>query len=194
VAGGYYHIYTRGVDKRQIFIEPKDYAVFLNLLKRYLSVESQKDNNGISYPHLYGQLEILSFCLMPNHLHLLVYQKESGTMQKLMRGVLTSYSKYFNKTYNRRGPLFESRYKASLISNHSYLEHISRYIHLNPRDWQNYSYSSLPHFLGKYKAEWVKPKKILDMFNTPQDYSVFIVDYQDHKKMLDGIKSELADS
>jgi len=192
VEGGFYHIYNRGVYKRQIFIEPKDYAVFLNLLKRYLSVEAQKDRNGILYPHLYGKLELLSFCLMPNHLHLLIYQNEAGSMQKLMRAALTSYSKYFNKTYNRRGPLFESRYKASLISDQSYLEHISRYIHLNPKGWRKHSYSSLPYFLGEYQAEWVKPQKITEMFSSHMDYLKFIEDYQDYKKMLDEIKLELA--
>ena len=193
VAGGYYHIYSRGVDKRKIFIKAKDYAVFLNLLKRYLSVEPQKDKNGVLYPHLYNKLEILSFCLMPNHLHLMIYQNEKGAMQKLMRAVLTSYSRYFNRTYHRRGPLFESRYKASLISDQSYLEHISRYIHLNPNNWQRYSYSSLPYFLYELSAEWVKPKKILDMFGLRGEYLKFMEDYQDHKKMLEEVKSELAD-
>jgi len=178
VAGGYYHIYSRGVDKRKIFIKAKDYAVFLNLLKRYLSVEPQKDKNGVLYPHLYNKLEI---------------QNEKGAMQKLMRAVLTSYSRYFNRTYHRRGPLFESRYKASLISDQSYLEHISRYIHLNPNNWQRYSYSSLPYFLYELSAEWVKPKKILDMFGLSGEYLKFMEDYQDHKKMLEEVKSELAD-
>lgn len=193
VAGGYYHIYSRGVDKRKIFVKPKDYAVFLNLLKRYLSDQTQKDKNGVLYPNLHSKLEILSFCLMPNHLHLLIFQNDAGSMQSLMHAVLTSYSKYFNKTYRRRGPLFESRYKASLISEQSYLEHISRYIHLNPRSWRQYSYSSLPYFLGDLKAEWVRPKKILDMFNSRGEYLKFMEDYQDYKKILDEVKSELAD-
>lgn len=193
VAGGYYHIYSRGIDKRQIFVEAKDYTVFLNLLKRYLSAEAQKDTNGVLYPHLYNKLELLAFCLMPNHLHLLIFQNETGSMQKLMRAALTSYSKYFNKTYHRRGPLFESRYKASLVSEQAYLEHISRYIHLNPNNWRQYSYSSLPYFLGELTAEWVKPEKVLDIFDSRGQYLKFMADYQDYKKTLKLIKSELAD-
>ena len=69
---------------------------------------------------------------MPNHIHLLVYQHQPQAMAQFMRSVLTSYSRYFNKRYKRSGSLFESRYKASLISDDAYLEHISRYIHLNP--------------------------------------------------------------
>ncbi|HXY18201.1 MAG TPA: transposase [Candidatus Nitrosopolaris sp.] len=192
VAGGYYHIYNRGVDKRLIFLERKDYAVFLNLLKRYLSIEAHKDNKGVIYPHFYNQLELLSFCLMPNHLHLLIYQDEPGTMRKLMSGVFTSYSKYFNKTYKRRGPLFESRYKASLISDQIYLEHISRYIHLNPSEWRQYSYSSLPYFLGRLKAEWVRPAKVADLFDSKADYLKFMEDYEGHRQMLEQTKRELA--
>jgi len=192
VPGGFYHIYSRGVDKRQIFLEPKDYVVFLNLLKRYLSVEPQKDMNGILYPHLYGKLELLAFCLMPNHLHLLIYQEEAGAMQQLMRAVLTSYSRHFNKTYNRRGPLFESRYKASLISDQAYVEHISRYIHLNPKDWRIHPYSSLPYFMDEYSAEWVRPGKITQIFESASSYLNFLEDYEDYKKQFDEIKHELA--
>lgn len=194
VPGGFYHIYSRGVDKRQIFLEPKDYTVFLNLLKRYLSVEPQKNINGVLYPHIFGKLELLAFCLLSNHLHLLIYQNEIGAMQRLMRGVLTSYSKYFNKTYHRRGPLFESRYKASLISDQSYLEHISRYIHLNPKAWRNYLYSSLPYFLGEYNSEWIMPGKILQIFDSSSEYLSFLEDHEDYKRMLDDIKHELAES
>ncbi len=193
VAGRYYHIYARGVDKRQIFSVPKDYTVFLSLLKRYLSKEPAKDRDGIIYPHLHGKLEILSYCLMPNHFHLFIYQDEVKAMQKLMRGVMTSYSKYFNKRYNRRGPLFESRYKAVLVSNQSYLEHISRYIHLNPKDWQNYPYSSLPYLLGELSAEWIVSGKVSDLFSSKKEYINFLKDYQGHKRMLGEIKSDLAD-
>lgn len=130
---------------------------------------------------------------MPNHFHLFIYQDEVKAMQKLMRGVMTSYSKYFNKRYNRRGPLFESRYKAVLVSNQSYLEHISRYIHLNPKDWQNYPYSSLPYLLGELSAEWIVSGKVSDLFSSKKEYINFLKDYQGHKRMLGEIKSDLAD-
>lgn len=193
VAGGYYHIYSRGVDKRQIFIDSKDYTIFLNLLKRYLSKQAVKDRDGVTYPHLYGRLEVLSYCLMPNHFHLFIYQDEKMAMQRLMRGVMTSYSKYFNKKYARRGPLFESRYKAVLVTDQSYVEHISRYIHLNPKDWQNYPYSSLPYLLGELSAEWVVPRKVSEQFSSKKEYLNFLKDYEDHKRILDEIKSGLAD-
>lgn len=191
-ANSYYHVYTRGVDKTAIFKDDQDYKVFLNLLKRYLDKEQQFDKLGVPYPHLYGKLELLSYCLMPNHLHLLVYQVEHKSMQTLMRGVMTSYSHYFNKRYSRRGPLFESRYKASIILNESYLQHISRYIHLNPKDYKTYQYSSLQHYFKQKQAAWVLPDRIISLFENPKEYSSFISDYEDVKNMWDEIKHELA--
>ena len=188
----YYHVYARGVNKQSIFIEPDDYFVFMHLLKRYLSKKQAKNPHGIPYPHLYEKIENLAFCLMPNHFHLLVYQIEPGSMTQLMRGVMTSYSRYFNTKYTRRGPLFESRYKASNINHEAYLMHISRYIHLNPKNWSDYRYSSLPYYLGELNAEWVTPKKILNLFNGTNEYIEFVADYREHKKVLDEIKMELA--
>jgi hypothetical protein len=130
---------------------------------------------------------------MPNHFHLLIYQRQAGAMTEFMRSVLTSYSMYFNKKYKRTGPLFESRYKASLISEDNYLEHVTRYIHLNPRDWRHYEYSSLPYYLHQITDDWIRPERITSRFTTPQQYLTFVEDYVEAKEMLDILKHELAD-
>ena len=192
IPDGYYHVYTRGVNSRTIFKEQQDYTVFLALLKRYLSMYPAKDKNGVEYAHLYKKLELLSFCLMPNHLHLLVFQIKQGSLQQLMHGVMLSYSKYFNRKYHRRGPLFESRYKASLINNDAYLQHISRYIHLNPESWKDYEYSSLPYYIGDYDSEWLLPDRILELFKSAAEYQRFLKDYVDYKRTLDVVKKEMA--
>lgn len=190
----YYHVYARGGSRSEIFLDSEDYATFLNLFKRYLSEEQQHDRVGIPYPHLFQKLELLCFCLMSNHFHLLIYQEGLGAMQQLMRSVMTSYSRYFNKKYDRSGPLLETRYKASRIHDQQYLEHITRYIHLNPRDWRNYHYSSLPLYLGKQTAEWLVPEKILCQFRNARDYLAFLEDYEDNKRMLELVKHELANT
>lgn len=194
IANSFYHVYARGNSRQNIYLDEQDYATFLNLLKRYLSKEQQFDNHGVPYPHLTNKVELLCFCLMPNHFHLLLYQKEEKAMQTLMRGVMTSYSRYFNKKYDRSGGLFESRYKASHIGQDSYLDHISRYIHLNPKEWRTYKYSSLPFYLGQKKAEWLKQERILELFDNREGYATFVADYQDNKRMLDAIKHELANT
>jgi len=189
----YYHIFNRGINKRRIFLDDKDYAVFLNLFKRYLDSEPSKDNKGREYEWLHERVELLAFCLMPNHFHLLIYQADAEAMTRLTRGVFTSYTSYFNKKYRRIGPLFQDVFKAKRIAQEDYLLHISRYIHLNPDQYDKWQFSSLPYYLGRRRAEWIRPDRILDMFNEGE-YSGFVKDYIGHKMMLDELKAELADS
>ncbi len=190
----FYHVYARGLNRQKIFREPADFEKFLQLFSRYLSLEETKNKVGISFPNYSNRLELTAFCLMPNHFHLLVYQRQQGVMTQFMRSLLTSYSMYFNKKYKRTGPLFESRYKASLISEDAYLEHVSRYIHLNPRLWQQYEYSSLPYYLHQISDDWIRAERISTRFATPDEYRQFVQDYAQHKEMLDILKHELADN
>ena len=194
VPEAYYHIYARGSNKQPIFLNEYDYKVFFNLLKRYLSREPAYDGSGRQYPHLQKELELLCYCLMPNHFHLLVYQTQYKAMATLMRGVMTSYSKYFNDAYGRSGPLLESRYKASMITNEAYLLHISRYIHLNPEDWETYPYSSIQSYIGSEREEWLQINRMMEFFPGALAYKRFVADYEDHKKMLEKTKHKLADN
>lgn len=193
VEQSYYHIYARGHGRQPIFCDDSDYRVFLNLFKRYLSVNEITDNYKKPYIHLRGQIELLCYCLMPNHFHLLIYQNEKGSMTQLMRSVMTSYSVYFNKKYETSGSVFGSRYKASLITTDAYLMHISRYIHLNPDDWRAYPYSSIHAYFGIGQPEWLQQEKIIDLFGSTPIYADFLDDYEDYKKSLNEIKHELAD-
>lgn len=191
----YYHIYNRGVAKQAIFGSRDDYVAFLGILKRHLSNEPQTSRYRHEYPHYKGEIELLAFCLMPNHFHLLVYQREDDqVLTKLLRSVCTAYTMYFNRKYKRVGPLFQGRFKASRISSDEYLQHISRYIHLNPQDYRHYEWSSLPYYSGELHAEWLEPSRILDLFNGTENYAKFLADYEDYKDSLDEIKHELADS
>ncbi len=192
VADSFYHVYFRGGNRSRIFRDEVDFEKMLQLFARYLSLEEAKNSAGLSFPNYYNKLELLAFCLMPNHVHLLVYQHQQGAMTEFMRSLLTSYSMYFNKKYKRSGPLFESRYKASMITDEAYLEHITRYIHLNPRQWRDYEYSSLPYYLHQITDAWIEPKRILDMFSGADDYVRFVEDYEQNKEMLNILKHELA--
>lgn len=190
----YFHIYARGVNKQQIFLDADDFTYFIYLVARYLSTESSHNKFGYAYPNYSQRLELLAYCQMPNHFHLLVYQKSIGVMTDFMRSLMTSYSRYFNLKYKRTGPLFESRYKASPITTQPYLEHISRYIHLNPRSWKKYKHSSLRFYLNEPSPIWLRPGRILGVFTDKAAYETFVSDYEDHKEMFDEIKHELADS
>ncbi len=192
IADSYYHVYARGASRDEIFIDDDDYIYFKSLFERYLSIEAKSDSLGRSYAHLAGDLELLAFCLMSNHFHLLFYQRVEGGISTLMRGVMTSYSRYFNRKYNRTGSLFESRYKSSRISNDAYLMHISRYVHLNHNDWRKWPYSSYVHYAKDHGPEWLSTERILDLFSSREKYLEFVADYEENRRILDTIKSELA--
>lgn len=194
-ANQYYHVYSRGVAKQPVFLDGEDYGYFLRLFKRYLSAKPENSKRHGAYPHFGTRLQLLSYCLMPNHVHMLVFQSDKTAMTELLRALMTSYGMYFNHKYERVGPVFQSRYKASRITTDSYLQHISRYIHLNPQDWRDYQYSSLPYYLKQRSAEWIQPGPIMEIFSdNTQQYLQFINDYEDQKQILDELKWELADS
>lgn len=182
----HYHVYNRGVEKRVIFTDPQDYEVFLHFLKFYLSPK----NEALTHPleniemspnlkpqkprplvNLHKEVELVAYCLMPNHFHLLIKQITRDGITKLMRALSTSYTMYFNKKYKRVGTLFQGKYKAALIGKDSYLLHLSRYIHLNPigtgSDPVQWPYSSYQYYLGYKKADWVKPEIVLKFFERP---------------------------
>lgn len=190
IAEGYYHLYNRGVEKRVIFLDEQDYFVFQKYLKDYLSPETAQDPRSLA-----NEVELLAFCLMPNHYHLLVKQNTIDGITKLIRAVCTNYSMYFNKKYDRVGTLFQGRYKAVFVENDNYLLHLSRYIHLNPGSkFKSSRYSSYQYFLGDKSAGWIKPDKLLGHFKTakktnPADilsYQSFVEDFADDPENILG--------
>ncbi|MFZ1699433.1 MAG: transposase [Pyrinomonadaceae bacterium] len=132
VEGGLYHLITRGVDRRDIFHSPEDHQKFLALLSR------QKAKLPF---YLYA------YCLMTNHIHLLI-ERRTENVGQIMHRVLTGYTQYYNRKYRRLGHLLQGRHKAILCQSDPYLAELVRYIHLNPvrakmvRRVENYPYSS----------------------------------------------------
>lgn len=192
IAASYYHVYARGTNKASIFLEVADRSYFLYLFSRYLSKKPAMSKTGVMYPHYRKEVELLTYCLMENHFHLLVYQVNQGALSGFMKSLMTSYSAYFNRKYKRTGSLFESRFKASLINEDTYLLHISRYIHLNPRSWKHFPFSSIIHIRKASEPEWLRTEKLLEPFADRKEYLEFVADYEENKQMLDELKYELA--
>lgn len=174
------------------FLREEDYEVFISLFKRYLCGSLVSSATRHMYPSYQDRVELLAYALMPNHFHLFVYQYDAYAITDFMRSLLTSYGMYFNKTYDRVGPVFQSHYRAKLISDDAYLHHISRYIHLNPVDWKTSNKTSLDFYRGTRTGDWIKPDRILRLFENTHDYLQFIEDYQGQKQILDELKWELA--
>ena len=210
IENGYYHIYNRGVEKRIIFKDTQDYKVFLTYLKEYLSPPPKPEDiktifilQGESFKGIkrqpknyYKEIELISYCLMPNHFHLLIKQVSKYSIEKFIRSLATRYSVFFNKKYNRVGSLFQGPYKAVLISSENYLLHLSRYIHLNPSEYTDdliNSYSSYAAYLGLRRTNWVNSDIVLNYFNKPvvkdfikvNTYKRFVEKYKkDSRKLL----------
>ncbi|MCR4312303.1 MAG: transposase [Candidatus Uhrbacteria bacterium] len=131
----YYHIFSRGVDKRPIFIDDQDRERFIRGLdvindsNRPRNLEFRKDSAS---PDPY--LEIAAFCLMSNHFHLLVRQRKDNGVSSFFHRFLNSYARYFNLKHGRTGKLFDGRFKVVHIANDKQLAAVQRYIHLNPTE------------------------------------------------------------
>lgn len=190
VQHSYYHVYNRGVEKRQIFYDEQDYAVFLSYLRRHLASGQVKDSRGRSYV-IYDSVELLAYCLMPNHFHFLIYINEDARqLAKVMQSLCLAYSMYFNKRNRRVGHLFQDRFKAVRVTSESYLQHISRYIHLNPSDYKNWKWSSLSYYLGEKTDDWIHSERILSIFKDT-NYDDFISEYAEQKVINDRINIDL---
>ncbi|MBN2830858.1 MAG: transposase [Candidatus Omnitrophica bacterium] len=113
----YHHVFTRGNDRKQIFKKETDYQVFLLIVRRYLA------KFGIS---------IINYCLMPNHLHLLVFIETGGELSRFMKAILQVYANYHRKEYGSTGFLYQNRFKSILIKQESYLIECARYVERNP--------------------------------------------------------------
>src|SRR5674476_643636 len=140
--GEYYHIYNRGTDKRSIFLESNDYNRFVLILhlcnnKNPVDI-SNLIREGLSFTELMNieveerLVDIGTYCLMPNHFHLLLREQQENGISLFMKKLLTAYSMYFNKKHNRTGGLFEGPFLARHADTDEYLKYLFSYIHLNP--------------------------------------------------------------
>lgn len=164
----FYHIYNRGVEKREIFVDRSDYVFFLHLLKEALTKPSAGSDPAKivrKRQNFHGKITLLSYCLMPNHFHFLIKQENPNDITNFIRSISTTYSMFFNKKYDRVGPLFQGKFKAIDIDNENYLLWVSRYIHRNPENFRSYNYSSYDDYLGKRTTGWINTKTLLDIFS-----------------------------
>ena len=208
VKDGIYHIYNRGVEKRQIFMDEEDYRMFLYFLKRYLlspddiSWRSDLHKEWSPDPRwrsdLHKEIRLLCYCLMPNHFHLLVQQTTEKAITDFMRRLINSYTKYFNEKYKRVGSLFQGRYKAALIKKEIHFLHLPYYIHYNPSKLfdnksdikekvKNYSWSSYADYLGKRNTSWIYKKDLMEQFIESENKKFNL---EDSKKLLGNLTLE----
>ncbi len=184
-AGGYYHLYNRGVNKRLIFKDQKDYSSFLSYLQFYLTppaslrgVSSQVQiptSPSKQLKNYATEIELLAYCLMPNHFHLMLKQNSDHGIDHFMRSLTTKYVRYFNTRYKRVGHLFQDTYKAVHVTSEDQFTYLTKYIHRNPlslptceespRRLSSYKYSSYGNYLKLFDQNWISTKDILSYFS-----------------------------
>ena len=196
---GIVHVLSRGVDKRKIFLDEQDYFRFVHDLFEFNDQEwvnnifyrfqRSKQSNDIASHYIEKKprkllVDILAFCLMPNHYHLLLTSRIDNGISKFMKKLNMGYAKYFNEKYEREGTLFEGRYKSIPVTREVHFIYIPYYIHLNPLDlnfpeWrnkeikdykaamnflENYRWSSFPDYIGKKNFPSVTNREFLNEF------------------------------
>ncbi len=201
----FYHIYNRGSEKRPIFENQRDYQRFLKTLI-YYQIEGPKPRFS-KFPSLAitkldenrKLVEILAYCLMPNHFHLLLKQVRDKGITEFLSNLSNSYTKYYNTKYNRVGHLFQSEFKAVIMESNEQLLHVSRYIHLNPlvsglaKNLEQYKWSSYQEYINKNNKGFCAKEEILGHFKNPQNYQQFVLDQVAYAQELAMIKHQLID-
>lgn len=171
---GYYHLYNRGNNFGRVFFERENYLFFLKRLREYLVPDV---------------VDMIAYCLMPNHYHLLIQVKQEN-LSAVMQAFSLSYSKAVNKKFGRVGSLFQGRFKAIPIAKNEYLLHLSRYIHLNPvaatlveraEDWE---FSSYRDYMGMRQGTLVRPEVVRSQFRDAGAYHEFVEEYQAYQDVL----------
>ena len=208
VAHEVYHVFNRGVGGQPVFSSVRDYQRALDVIQFYRFRKPQlrfsfynrlpdKQREAFLKELEKGKtnVEIICFCLMPNHVHFLLKNLEDDGISKFMANFQNSYAKYLNTKTKRFGTLFQQNFKAVRIESDEQLIHVSRYIHLNPvtaylieaEDLENYSWSSYPGFVNSQKSSF-KKNLVLDQFKSVANYRNFVLNQADYQRKLAEIK------
>ena len=175
---GLYHVLSRGVDKRKIFLDDSDRLRFLHDIFEFNDVNPPANNGRFFQRNVIARADfeigargrrqrdprkllvrVHAFCLMPNHYHLMLSAIIEGGIPLFMKKLNMGYARHFNEKYERTGALFEGRFKSVAVTNQAHLLHLPHYIHLNPLDlavpgWREreiYDYKKAMRFLEKYR-------------------------------------------
>jgi len=206
-----YHVLNRGVASLPTFLDKNDFKRAIETMLYY-----QNQSPPLKYAkflelsrerrqRLLGELkrekkvwvEILTYCLMPNHFHFLLKQVVDNGISKFVGQFANSYTRYFNTKHNRTGPLFQGKFKAKRVETEEQFVHLSRYIHLNPysggiiktqKQLADYPFSSLKEFLDTSSFSVCNQEPLMASFKNRQTYREFVFNQADYQRKLELIK------
>lgn len=209
---GIYHIFNKTIDKKRIFLQPKIAQRFMDIFTFYRSSsveinyskfsrleESEKNKlkNILTYKKFF-KVHLLAYCLMPTHFHLLLLQIDDDAISHVMSDLINSFTRHYNISHQRLGPLFLPRFKAVSVTNDPQLMHVSRYIHLNPysskiitnkHKLQTYFFSSYSGYVSHKRSTLVQKEKVMELFlNKIDSYKKFVMQNADYQESLEHLK------
>lgn len=181
IENGSYHIYNRGVNRQKIFLCDEDYSVYLRYVEQYLlpprilyqQLLDRKARNAeivrvLLLKNYSESINLMAYCLMPNHIHLIIEQTSSRVISEFMQSLHTRYAMYLNRKYKRIGCLFEDIYKARSIRDATDILDMSLYVHRNPikltTRLETYKWSSLHYYCDNQEILWLKKEKVVKAF------------------------------
>lgn len=211
-----YHIFNKSIDDRQIFVAKRECQRAIETLKfyqlsspplrlsKFFQLPQERKTEIVLQLKDWNKLvEILAFCLMPNHFHFLLKQLKDNGISKFLSNLQNSFTRYLNTKNKRTGPIFLDQFKAVRIESEEQLLHVSRYIHLNPytsfiikdvKGLENYSWSSFPCYIKNKTNEICNPSLVLASFKNPQSYYQFVMDQRDYQRELHKIQHLLLEN
>jgi REP element-mobilizing transposase RayT len=186
--GYFYHVYNRGNNKENIFIEDKNYSFFLKLVSKHLLPISEIYSSGMMKNHFHILLRIKDYEELPHDLI-----KDNNRIHQLFSNLFNTYTKAINKAYNRTGSLFQEHLNKIRVIDLAFLQHLVAYIHLNPvkheftDDFKKYKYSSFQSILSTNSTK-LKRNEVIGFFD---DIDNFVFWHDLRKIRLDGIIREI---
>jgi len=195
--GGVFHVYNRGIAKSELYHDPKDYQHFLDTLSFYLDQSPalrfskatvDERRKVFSRPAQDPLVQVLAYCLMPNHFHLMLREVAEHGVSTFMRRAMNSYTRAYNTRYKRVGTVFQGTFSAVTVESPEQYLHLSRYIHLNPYvarlvdDPATYAWSSYPLYLKDSSSRLVQPDDVLAAAGGPETYQAFMEDYASYAR------------
>jgi putative transposase len=195
-----YHVYSKSIAEYKIFNDDFEYSRMREVIEYYrierpfASFSRFKERNmQVKQLDTKRLVQVICYCIMPTHIHLVLKQLKDKGVSIFMSNVLNSYSRYFNIKHNRKGPLWESSFKKVLVESDAQLLHLTRYIHLNPVTAhivdkpKNWKWSSYEEYISGNKEGMCKYDDVLDI--KPGIYKEFVEDRISYQRELARIKN-----
>jgi putative transposase len=185
--GNFYHVFNRGVDKRDVFMDEFDFSRFIRCVDVFNDIdpvyslywhdylENKNDGKNQKEP----LVEIIAYCLLPNHFHLLLRQSVEGGISELIKRVVGGYTKYVNYKYKRSGVIFGSKTKHRHLESSEVINKVSAYINGNSEihgrcECVKWPWSSANYYLRGESKIYINKKDVMQYFDCTKEYRQFL--------------------